>query len=96
MEEKIENNTINKYKRNSHQKKQVSTIVSSATNFISEEIHTNGINSESNFITKENVDMINDNNKIKWKFKQSLNLKENKLILSKKIKLDLNEINKEK
>ena len=96
MEEKLENNTINKYKRNSHQKKQVSTIVSSATNFISEEVHTNGINSESNFITKENVDMINDNNKIKWKFKQSLNLKENKLILSKKIKLDLNEINEKK
>jgi len=87
-------NEIKLISRNYNKKKEISPIVSSTANFITEQIQTNEPISESCFISNENEDDTNNN---KRKMKQILKLNENKLILSKKINLNKSkDKNKEK
>ena len=74
---------FNIYSRNTFQANQAPTIVSSTTNFISEDIHQNIPNSETNFISKGNKEKSNNDKSSKRKIKQVLKLKDNILVLNK-------------
>ena len=90
----IQENTINTYSKNNLKKKYISPIVTSAANFITEEINTNIPNSESNFISTENEEKINGDENSKKKIKL-LKLNNNRFILSKNININ-EDINKER
>ena len=74
---------FNIYSRNTFQANQAPTIVSSTTNFISEDVHQNVPNSETNFISKGNKEKSNNDKSSKRKIKQVLKLKDNILVLNK-------------
>ena len=85
MNSEMQENTINTYSKSNLKKKY--PIVSSTTNFISEEINKDIPNSESNFISTENEEKIKNN---KSKSIQFLKFNNNKLILSKNINENIN------
>ena len=78
--------------RNIIQNNQAPIIVSSTTNFISEVIQSNSPNSETNFISKEKKEEINDNKNNKRKTKQAIKIKDNILVLNKNKEKTNNEI----
>ena len=82
MDSEEDKNKIDTYLKINNQGKQISTIVTSTTNFISHDIQSDVPNSEANFITREDIKNKNDKNN-KRKMKQILKIKDNILVINK-------------
>jgi len=82
MDSEEDKNKIDTYLKINNQGKQISTIVTSTTNFISDDIQSDVPNSEANFITREDIKNKNDKNN-KRKMKQILKIKDNILVINK-------------
>ena len=91
MDSEKDKNKIDTHLKINNQEKQISTIVTSTTNFISDDIQSDVPNSEANFITREDIKNKNDKNN-KRKMKQILKIKDNILVINKNKERKNNEI----
>ena len=92
MESEKEKNEINNNIRNREQEIPISNVISSTTNFISEEAQQSIPNSESNLIIRENKNIIDNEKNKKRKIKSIIKLKDNQLVLNKNKEAKNNDI----
>ena len=83
MQSEKEKNEINSNIKIKDQEIPISNIISSTTNFISEEVQQVIPNSEANFILRENKNLINNDKNKKRKIKSLIKLKDNQFIINK-------------
>ena len=83
MQSEKEKNEINSNIKIKDQEIPISNIISSTTNFISEEVQQDIPNSEANFILRENKNLINNDKNKKRKIKSLIKLKDNQFIINK-------------
>ena len=92
MESEKEKNEINNNIRNRDQEIPISNVISSTTNFISEEAQQSIPNSESNLIIRENKNIIDNEKNKKRKIKSIIKLKDNQLVSNKNKEAKNNDI----